>query len=122
MLAIICLGVSSCSVFSEPNIQKRIVVIEEMGARNPPNPLNFKRIWTEASESTVAQITKICYSKGISLGEFDNLLKKGAKIINKSDFNYRELLPNKTYVNNDILDCNGSEYIVEGKKKILEKY
>ena len=102
---------SGCS----KRIQKQVEVTDRVG-----------RVFKERVRPL---ITKKCLEKSISKKELNQLLSKGVKVIDVNEYSY-DIIYENIYRKSTIKDgyvtfygtCFNKAYILEGPKRILEKY
>ena len=102
---------SGCSI----RIQKQVEVTDRVG-----------RVFKERVRPL---ITKKCLEKSISKKELNQILSKGVKVIDVNEYSY-DIIYENIYRKSTIKDgyvtfygtCFNKAYILEGPKRILEKY
>ena len=110
------LFLSSTLIFGcSKRIQKQVEVTDRVG-----------RVFKERVRPL---ITKKCLEKSISKKELNQLLSKGVKVIDVNEYSY-DIIYENIYRKSTIKDgyvtfygtCFNKAYILEGPKRILEKY
>ena len=110
------LFLSSTLIFGcSKRIQKQVEVTDRVG-----------RVFKERVRPL---ITKKCLEKSISKKELNQILSKGVKVIDVNEYSY-DIIYENIYRKSTIKDgyvtfygtCFNKAYILEGPKKILDKY
>ena len=110
------LFLSSTLIFGcSKRIQKQVEVTDRVG-----------RVFKERVRPL---ITKKCLEKSISKNELNQLLSKGVKVIDVNEYSY-DIIYENIYRKSTIKDgyvtfygtCFNKAYILEGPKRILDKY
>ena len=105
---------------ASPTIQKKINVTENLRSWDSQYGYNMLK-----NERNLKGLSSACFEVSISKKTFDDILGKGGKVITSSEWStgakYRYYYQDEPK-GMESGTCLGSTYIIEGPKKLLEKY